>query len=483
MTERLAFNTGRELVQGFDRVVVSPRRETDVTSGPAIAPHTPAPGVRRRGTSTDWAWRGLVLFTFVVFFRPQDQVRALGVLHLAELFAILGIGALVFGRMTRGLAITRVTPEIQGIVAFGLAMLASIPTSAWPGGSVQVFTETVIKLFLIFVLLVNTLDRPARLDQLTLLMVALSGYIGLRAVFDVVRGVRLVEGDRLRGAIGGIFGNPNDLAMNMVVFLPFAILWMFRDVPAWKRGIAGASALLMLVTIVFTRSRAGTVGLIAMVGLLVINSIRVKPAIAAATLVAVLVAIPFAPSSYWDRMSSIFEKEKDATGSRQARIELMKEGLRVYLEHPIVGVGLGQFINFDPEDRQNAWRVTHNALLQVATELGTLGLVPFLYLLWCGATAPRAARAAILPARARPGPGVRPAPARRIRTEGPGGEAVLAAATAIGPSMLGWFVCALFASVALNWTFYYLLAVAACTRDIARVRLDAASERALQRAS
>jgi O-antigen ligase len=482
MTERLAFNSGRELVQGFDRIAPRPRA-TDVESGPALQQQTSAPGFRRRGTSTDWAWRGLVLFTFVLFFRPQDQVRALGALHLAELFAILGIGALVFGRTARGLPVSRITPEIQGIIVFGLAMLASIPTSYWPGGSVNVFTETVIKLFLVFVLLVNTLDRPARLDQLTLLMVGLSGYIGLRAVFDVVRGVRLVEGDRLRGAIGGMFGNPNDLAMNMVVFLPFAILWLFREAPAWKRGIAGVSALLMLLTIVFTRSRAGTVGLVAMVGLLLINSIRVKPAIAAATLAGVLAAVPFAPSSYWDRMSSIFEKEKDTTGSRQARIDLMKEGLRIYAEHPVFGVGLGQFINFDPENREHPWRVTHNALLQVATELGTVGLIPFLYLLWCAAGSARAARAAIVPARARPGPGLPAGRPRRMRTEGPGGEAVLAAATAIGPSMLGWFVCAFFASVALNWTFYYLLALAACTRDIARARLEASAGHALQRAS
>ena len=28
-------------------------------------------------------------------------------------------------------------------------------------------------------------------------------------------------------------------------------------------------------------------------------------------------------------------------------------------------------------------------------------------------------------------------------------------------ALVGWFVCALFASVAFNWTFYYLLALAA----------------------
>jgi hypothetical protein len=40
--------------------------------------------------------------------------------------------------------------------------------------------------------------------------------------------------------------------------------------------------------------------------------------------------------------------------------------------------------------------------------------------------------------------------------------------------LVGWFTCALFASVAYSWTFYYLLALIVATRELARVRLAAA---------
>ena len=33
-------------------------------------------------------------------------------------------------------------------------------------------------------------------------------------------------------------------------------------------------------------------------------------------------------------------------------------------------------------------------------------------------------------------------------------------------ALAGWFFCALFASVAYNWTFYYLLALAIAPREI-----------------
>ena len=39
---------------------------------------------------------------------------------------------------------------------------------------------------------------------------------------------------------------------------------------------------------------------------------------------------------------------------------------------------------------------------------------------------------------------------------------------AMAASLAGWFVCAFFASVAYNWTFYYLLALAAAPREMIR---------------
>ena len=59
---------------------------------------------------------------------------------------------------------------------------------------------------------------------------------------------------------------------------------------------------------------------------------------------------------------------------------------------------------------------------------------------------------------------------------------------AMAAALAGWFVCALFASVAYNWTFYYLLALAAAPRDILRgaprrgARFHAARRAAAQRA-
>ena len=66
-------------------------------------------------------------------------------------------------------------------------------------------------------------------------------------------------------------------------------------------------------------------------------------------------------------------------------------------------------------------------------------------------------------ARAVPADGLDPDERRFLQTT----SAALIAALA------GWFVCAMFASVAFNWTFYYLLGLAVTSRDIVRLRARA----------
>lgn len=468
MNERLAFNTPEN--------APGRRRRRAEAYLPMFRYRPPAPpraeiAARRFDVRalprTVWDWRGLLGFTAVVFIRPQDHVPALTPLHLAEVFALIGLTALVFGRLARGLAPAHVTIELLALAGFGAAILVGVPFSVWPGGAMSVFLDVYLKLFVIFALMIATLNRPQRIEQFAFLVVLFSGYLSLRAVVDWARGVNLVGDGRIEGSVSGMFGNPNDLALNMVVFLPFALLFAFKPGPAIRRAAAGAAALMMALTIVLTGSRAGAVGLLVTLPVLIVRSLRVRPSIAAGAVAAVLIAIPLAPSNFWTRMVSIVDGRYDETGSRQARIDLLKDAWRVFLEHPITGVGAGQFVNYNEPDRVRTWQVTHNALLEVASETGVLGLLPFLVFLVNGARAPAAARRALRVPRRR---SVATTSGRSRAEESPPDperDSLIFMTTALTPSIVGWIVCAQFASVALSWTLYYVLAIAVATREVA----------------
>jgi O-antigen ligase len=214
---------------------------------------------------------------------------------------------------------------------------------------------------------------------------------------------------------------------------------------------------------------------------------RRRPAMIGATAIAAIVLLPFAPDSYWERVASITDDDKDATGSREARRVLLGEAFQAFLDHPVTGLGAGQFVNYNPPGRLETWRETHNVVLQVAAELGIVGVSVFFFLVYRALIAGRQARrmlplASGRPPRSRWGqPQAVPA-AVVTRDDAEFFEAHTAALTA---AVAGWFLSALFASVAYHWTFYYLLALAIAPREIVTDRLaDAArAAKALRRSA
>jgi O-antigen ligase len=223
----------------------------------------------------------------------------------------------------------------------------------------------------------------------------------------------------------------------------------------------------MAVAIVLTKSRAGFIGIGGMGAVVVYYAVRKRPGVVFALIFAALVATPIMPGSFWDRMASITNPDEDQTGSRQQRIQLYKQGLQVFAENPITGIGAGQFVNYDGEMMIERWRVTHNVWLQVAAELGIFGFLAFAFLVWRAFSSCFAARRAIR------------GPTRRNRlasTTLTPEEVQIIDLNAKGmlAGLVGWVVCAFFASVAFNWTFYYVFGLVVAGREIARQRRAAA---------
>jgi O-antigen ligase len=405
-------------------------------------------------------------------------------LHLAEVSAMAGLIALFTGRLARRQAITRVTPEFAGVLAFGAVILLTAPFSIWFGGAIGTFQDVYLKVVLIYLLAVNVLISPKRLERLTWLLVLALGYLAFRAVFDYARGINMTgRGTRVMGSVGGIIQNPNDLALNMVVFLPFAAFIAMEAASTLKRLTAAVCAAFMIGAIVASGSRGGFLGFAVMLIVLAAFGTRKRPGFVIAGALAVLCALPLVPSSYWRRIASITDESKDDVQSSQARRTLMGESVDAFAANPVTGVGAGMFKNWNPQGRQEAWHEAHNVWLQVAAELGIFGLAAFLFLV--GRAFYAVFRTRRLLRR------VRPAFARRRAVRGgrrsgsgPAGEISTSDtalldwhSAAMAASLTGWFVCAFFASVAYNWTFYYLLALAAAPREILEDRLPALARR------
>jgi putative inorganic carbon (HCO3(-)) transporter len=421
-----------------------------------------------KATQRNWGYSGLLAFTAVLLLRPQDHVPALEPLHLAEICALIGIGPMILHRLGHRLPAFRINVETIAMIVFGGVMLATVPFSIWPGGSLDEIMNSYLKIVVVFVLMMNVLNTTERLERLMWLIVVCTGVIAGLSVWNYIRGYNLVEGGRLAGPIGGIFGNPNDLAMNMASFLPTAIVMALSGrQPAGRRLVAVVAAALMLATIVFTKSRGGALGVVAALAAIAIFGRWMRRGVGTITIVAVLVAIPFLPDAFWARMVSIVDEESDKqfTGSREARRTVMQEGIDAFLEHPLTGVGVAQFKNYNPPERKERWLETHNVLIQVASETGIFGLATFSFLIFAAAaaaiTTQRRVRLALAFRRG----------AARHEEQDDDARALGEHTLGMSAGLIGWFVSAMFLSIAYNWTFYYLLALIVAARELARDRL------------
>ena len=105
---------------------------------------------------------GPLLFTLVLFLRPQDIFPPLEVLHLAEMSAIAGLAALdCRPPWPRRAAHPRHARAGRGRRASALVILLTAPFSIWMGGAIRVFNDLYVKVILVYLLALTSLIDAA----------------------------------------------------------------------------------------------------------------------------------------------------------------------------------------------------------------------------------------------------------------------------------------------------------------------------------
>jgi O-antigen ligase len=203
-----------------------------------------------------------------------------------------------------------------------------------------------------------------------------------------------------------------------------------------------ACAALTLATIVLTFSRGAFLGLIASGTFLAWKLGRRNRLLVFGSMAFVAVLfLALAPGQYWLRIASIFVPSLDRLGSAQARSALLQHSLFSALANPIFGLGIGNF----PLTSRRA-QVTHNAYMQVATELGFMGALFYSMFIV--------------------------APLRRLRLieqetfAGRRASKFYYLSVGLQASLVAYMVSSFFVSVAFYLYIYYLVGYAVCLRRI-----------------
>jgi O-antigen ligase len=207
------------------------------------------------------------------------------------------------------------------------------------------------------------------------LFAAVIGLLGIYGTSASVNDARLSGG----------FDDPNELA---AVLVPAMVLASFAFVALpgrASRWAYAAAAVVMLYALAQTDSQAGLIALAVALLLAVVLGGRARPIIAVG-----VVAFLFAAASYYTFVTKPVAIEtissENNVGGRES---LWSVATHVVRDHPVAGVGAGNFVIAEPEyafrdinlprvDLVVRPELAHNSYLQVLAELGFVGLAAFL---------------------------------------------------------------------------------------------------------
>lgn len=186
--------------------------------------------------------------------------------------------------------------------------------------------------------------------------------------------------DRVIGFTSSLaFGN---FMAVLVIFLTVFLIW--GNLTRNQIIFMTIMDILFFLNLIFTKTRGAWLGFLAAV--FILGLIKGKK-ILLISIVILLVVFMMLPNIYTDRFISSFNTEYnlETNRSNSTRIALWTSALKMFLDNPVNGVGYDQFKSSYKRDYKieniPPFSHSHNNILNIAAELGLIGLLTFIYLM------------------------------------------------------------------------------------------------------
>ncbi|MDL1894829.1 O-antigen ligase family protein [Anaerolineae bacterium CFX7] len=240
---------------------------------------------------------------------------------------------------------------------------------------------TYIQLWLLIWLTGKLLTTPQRQRAL---MWTFAGLCVLSALFAITEGT-IGPTWRTSARAAGLAGGDNGAARYFLVgFIFLTYLSTQTNRQWWLRLLTVIGSAIVLVGVAFTLSRTGFILAVTAIGLLLIQRTSRRQRIGTVILLLVLVVGGIAlPDTYWQIIFSSMSDIQTGGGTIGLRYGLWQAGFKMWLDHPLMGVGIGQFDNYLPQYGAGLVPTyhynlgAHNLYISMLAETGLVGLLLF----------------------------------------------------------------------------------------------------------
>lgn len=276
----------------------------------------------------------------------------------------------------------RFTKIIWWLVVLFMAVMSVL--ALYQGNWIDIYESPAIRFsynVLLMFIVPMVIFKAGQLKKALVLMM-LSLFLNDVAVFwDVWRGI-----SRPVGLIKGI----QDTAVLYLLFLPVLMVLLIQGkIKNYRSKFIGYTSLLLgLVAMFLNNTRGVWVAMVVMAVFIVIYCRRalkrehVMIAVIALTMIGVGLAHN---ASFMQRIDSTIHYENTYYKEPfNGRADIWKSSVEMFVDHPLIGVGLHNYRKFYKEiymkPTSKPYNHAHNVILQIGAENGLLGLIPFLTL-------------------------------------------------------------------------------------------------------
>ncbi|OGS26266.1 MAG: hypothetical protein A2339_01570 [Elusimicrobia bacterium RIFOXYB12_FULL_50_12] len=313
----------------------------------------------------------LCLTIFIMFFQPAEVwpiLEKYQPLRNSAIFALLGY---IFSRKHNKEPFF--AEKVNWYFLLFVVMQVLSASLLWLGGGIEAFNLW-LRLGIVYFLITQSVVDENKVRSIAAVIVFAVAYLSYYSISKYV--VVYMPGIRAGGF--GWYSNPNDIAIILVSVIPLALLLANTAGSFVSKTIYLGLAGMFAFNILFTGSRNGLLGLLA-VGVLSLYFSERMPKLFRAILFAGLLAGVFAVG-ITNVLSRSDLNALSGDSSSENRIEQWKVGLSMLKDHPVFGVGPGEFTTYVRQYGGIPGMQPHNTLLQVFAESGIFGGVFFLLL-------------------------------------------------------------------------------------------------------
>jgi probable O-glycosylation ligase (exosortase A-associated) len=327
-----------------------------------------------------YPYSGILTYIILSYMRFEETIPALGNLHLTRL---LTLTLIVVWAIRAAITKSNLYFQEKGLILLYLLylmMVFSIPFSYWASQSVNIFLN-MLKILAFVILFIHLIDNQKKLKTFFWVFLIVNFFLAFSAVKNFLSLGQSAVSARV-GGTGGFLGDANDFALALSIALPFSFYFFLAERKKVLKFIYLSFVFILSLGIISTSSRGGFITLVFLMFYFVLKSKRKLLGFFSILLIFFLIFL-FAPQDYWQRQMTITSYQEDE--SSMGRIEAWEAGLRMFIDRPFTGVGLGAYsvaYGTRYSMRSGPWRSAHNAYIQTGAELGSFGILFYLGLMF-----------------------------------------------------------------------------------------------------